>query len=189
MKRTVQCFVVSCRPLITAAVLLAMIVGCGPTRKEYAINEALLIDQTRVLENQLYRAHFQIQRLEEENKQLRTRLEAKGEKLDDLPKTAPFDPIPESVVPQVTQNSRPIQAVGNNRFAMNRNAGNAQAATGTQNRVVRTAQAPTRNQAVRTAQTPAQVPTQRGANLAGQKANGAQTATGPNAVTAEPLAP
>lgn len=71
------------------AVLFLAVVGCGPTRKEYAINEALLIDQTRMLENQLYRAHFQIQRLEGENKRLRARLEAKGEKVE--PETAPFE--------------------------------------------------------------------------------------------------
>ena len=70
------------------------VVGCGPTRKEYAINEALLIDQTRALEDRLYRAHFQIQRLERENKELRERLEAKGEKVesDKSQKSAvPFD--------------------------------------------------------------------------------------------------
>lgn len=52
--------------------------GCGPTRKEYAINEALLIDQTRTLEDQLYCAHFQIQRLETENQLLREKLEGKS---------------------------------------------------------------------------------------------------------------
>lgn len=189
-------FVVSLSPWLLLAAVLSIAAGCGPTRKEYAINEALLVDQTRVLENQLYRAHFQIQRLEEENKQLRSRLEAKGEKLDDLPKTAPFDPIPESRVPQVTQNSRPIQATGNNRFAMNRgagNAGNIQAAPAAQNRVAKTALAPARNQVVKTASAPTQVPTQapaqRGTSVAGQRANSVKTATRPNAVTPQPLTP
>lgn len=80
-----------------AVVLTVLAVGCGPTRKEYAINEALLVDQTRTLEDQLYRAHFQIQRLESENGHLRERLAAKGEDVD--PESAspassavPFEP-------------------------------------------------------------------------------------------------
>jgi len=76
---------------VCLAVLVLTAAGCGPTRKEYAINEALLIDQTRILENQLYSAHFQIQKLEQENKQLRARLEAKGEKADDIPQVELYD--------------------------------------------------------------------------------------------------
>ena len=57
---------------------LAFLIGCGPTRKEYAINEALLVDQTRMLEDQLYRAHFEIQYLQDENASLRRRLGESG---------------------------------------------------------------------------------------------------------------
>ena len=70
----------------TAFFFLTLMVGCGPTRKEYAINEALLIDQTRMLEDQLYRAHFEIQNLQDENARLRRRL---GE-----PEKAKESPVP-----------------------------------------------------------------------------------------------
>lgn len=53
---------------------LLFLIGCGPTRKEYAINEALLVDQTRMLEDQLYRSYFEVQRLRDENAHLRERL-------------------------------------------------------------------------------------------------------------------
>ena len=72
--------------------LVVLTAGCGPTKKEYAINEALLIDQTRMLENQLYRAHFQVQRLEQENKRLRAQLEAKGIKAE-TPSSVPLDNV------------------------------------------------------------------------------------------------
>ena len=73
-------------PACTAFLFLILMVGCGPTRKEYAINEALLIDQTRMLEDQLYRAHFEIQNLQDENARLRRRL---GE-----PEKAKASPVP-----------------------------------------------------------------------------------------------
>lgn len=173
MKRTVRFSVSMFSRPIFAALVLTILAGCGPSRKEYAINEALLVDQTRVLENQLYRAHFQIQRLEGENKQLRARLEAKGEKLDDLPKTAPFDPVPEMNVPQTTQNARPINAVGNNRFAMKRNAAGAQTVPQKSSRVVRTAQAPART----------------ASGAATQRQNPANATNRVNAVKAQPLTP
>lgn len=74
MRTTVSTSVMLLLLLLTAA-------GCGPTRKEYAINEALLIDQTRILENQLYSAQFRIQQLERENERLRQQLEGKEEPL------------------------------------------------------------------------------------------------------------
>ena len=73
-------------PACTAFLFLILMVGCGPTRKEYAINEALLIDQTRMHEDQLYRAHFEIQNLQDENARLRRRL---GE-----PEKAKESPVP-----------------------------------------------------------------------------------------------
>lgn len=78
--------------LSTTALLLLLVlsvVGCGPTRKEYAINEALLIDQTRVLENQLYSAQFRIQQLERENRKLRAQLEEKQSPLTAKEKSQP----------------------------------------------------------------------------------------------------
>ena len=77
-----------CTLLFVFAASLAA--GCGPTKKEYAINEALLVDQTRMLENQLYRAHFQVQRLEQENKRLRAQLESKGIKVE-TPEAVPLN--------------------------------------------------------------------------------------------------
>ena len=58
-------------PVLFSLILFS---GCGPTRKEYAINEALLIDQTRMLEDQLYRSHFEIQHLLDENARLKEKL-------------------------------------------------------------------------------------------------------------------
>ena len=75
-------------PACTAFLFLILLIGCGPTRKEYAINEALLIDQTRMLEDQLYRAHFEIQHLQDENASLRRRL-GEPEKTETSP--VPFD--------------------------------------------------------------------------------------------------
>ncbi len=75
-------------PACTAFLFLILLIGCGPTRKEYAINEALLIDQTRMLEDQLYRAHFEIQHLQDENASLRRRL-GEPEKAETSP--VPFD--------------------------------------------------------------------------------------------------
>lgn len=75
-----------CISICALLFLAALLAGCGPTRKEYAINEALLIDQTRMLEDQLYRAHFQIQTLQDENSILREKL---GEKPKDEGKKSP----------------------------------------------------------------------------------------------------
>ncbi len=83
----------------TAFFCLVFAVGCGPTRKEYAINEALLIDQTRMLEDQLYRAHFEIQHLQDENAALRRRL-GEPEKTETGP--VPFDQ--KSAAPAPEQN-------------------------------------------------------------------------------------
>ena len=81
----------------TAFLILAFAAGCGPTRKEYAINEALLIDQTRMLEDQLYRAHFEIQHLQDENASLRRRL-GEPEKTETGP--VPFDQKSASPAPE-----------------------------------------------------------------------------------------
>ncbi len=81
--------------LTLAFMTLPFLTGCGPTRKEYAINEALLIDQTRVLEDQLYRAYFQVQQLEYENARLRERLAAHGEEVERKESTSPqASPVP-----------------------------------------------------------------------------------------------
>lgn len=69
---------------------LLLLSGCGPTRKEYAINEALLIDQTRMLEDRLYRAHFEIQHLQDENAGLRRRL-GEPERKPEAGSPVPFD--------------------------------------------------------------------------------------------------
>lgn len=71
--------------------VFAFLIGCGPTRKEYAINEALLIDQTRMLEDQLYRAHFEIQALQDENCILRERLGTPQKKPEQTASAVPFD--------------------------------------------------------------------------------------------------
>ncbi|MBQ3387612.1 MAG: hypothetical protein IJG60_00185 [Thermoguttaceae bacterium] len=78
-------------PVCAVFFLVAFLVGCGPTRKEYAINEALLIDQTRMLEDQLYRAHFQIQTLQDENSILRERLGEKPKKEKEQEPPVKFD--------------------------------------------------------------------------------------------------
>ncbi|MDO5554714.1 MAG: hypothetical protein Q4G68_13225 [Planctomycetia bacterium] len=54
--------------------LISMFAGCGPSRKQYAINEALLIDQTRILENEVYRTRYQLQKCLDENERLRQEL-------------------------------------------------------------------------------------------------------------------
>ena len=102
MKKTLPASVLLLLLLLTAA-------GCGPTRKEYAINEALLIDQTRILENQLYSAQFRIQQLERENERLRQQLEGKEEPLSakkrgtasrgDTARVVPIAPQPLDEVP------------------------------------------------------------------------------------------
>ncbi|MBO7678256.1 MAG: hypothetical protein J6S75_01160 [Thermoguttaceae bacterium] len=102
MKKTLPASVLLLLLLLTAA-------GCGPTRKEYAINEALLIDQTRILENQLYSAQFRIQQLERENERLRRQLEGKEEPLSakkrgtasrgDTARVVPIAPQPLDEVP------------------------------------------------------------------------------------------
>lgn len=79
-----------CISICAVLFLVAFLAGCGPTRKEYAINEALLIDQTRMLEDQLYRAHFQIQTLQDENNLLREKLGGK-QKDADQKSPVPFD--------------------------------------------------------------------------------------------------
>ena len=84
-------------PACTAFLFLILLIGCGPTRKEYAINEALLIDQTRMLEDQLYRAHFEIQHLQDENASLRRRL-GEPEKAETSP--VPFDQKNSEPAPQ-----------------------------------------------------------------------------------------
>ena len=114
MKKTLPASVLLLLLLLTAA-------GCGPTRKEYAINEALLIDQTRILENQLYSAQFRIQQLERENEQLRRQLEGKEEPLSakkrtasrsDTARTVPIAPQPLDEVParEVAQRGAPAAA-------------------------------------------------------------------------------
>lgn len=71
--------------------VFAFLIGCGPTRKEYAINEALLIDQTRMLEDQLYRAHFEIQALQDENCILREQLCKSPKKSEQAMSAVPID--------------------------------------------------------------------------------------------------
>jgi len=106
----------------TAFFCLVFAVGCGPTRKEYAINEAMLIDQTRILENQLYSAQFRIQQLERENERLRRQLEGKEEPLSakkrgsasrgDTARVVPIAPQPLDEVParEVANSGAPAPA-------------------------------------------------------------------------------
>ncbi len=54
--------------------ILIFSVGCGPTRRQYAINEALLIDQTRILEDEIYRTRSELERCLQENRQLQAKL-------------------------------------------------------------------------------------------------------------------
>lgn len=120
------------------SLILFTAVGCGPSRKEYAINEALLVDQTRVLEDQLYRAHFQIQRLEDENKRLRQRIEAKGEKADpsenksksdgkssDASSGVPFEQVGEMEVPYSYRRPAPYPNQDVRSFQTARTAGSS----------------------------------------------------------------
>ncbi len=99
-----KCFVLSV--FLTLSLGLFALVGCGPTRKEYAINEALLMDQTRVLEDQLYRAHYQIQTLERENEDLR----AQVERLKKTPSEKELFPMTTSAQPAETK-TRPLPTV------------------------------------------------------------------------------
>ena len=57
--------------LVALLPLVLLCCGCGPSKKQYAINEALLIDQTRILEDEIYRMRFEVQQLKTENDRLR----------------------------------------------------------------------------------------------------------------------
>ncbi|MDD3586987.1 MAG: hypothetical protein PHQ75_07365 [Thermoguttaceae bacterium] len=48
--------------------------GCGTSKRQYAINEALLIDQTRLLENEIYKTRYQMQKVLDENARLKEEL-------------------------------------------------------------------------------------------------------------------
>lgn len=92
-----------------------VVTGCGPSKKQYAINEALLIDQTRLLENEVYKTRYQLQKVMDENARLKEDLgitEASGKNSLGFPAekkrpvrneagqgTVPFDP------PMVNPNS------------------------------------------------------------------------------------
>lgn len=87
--------------------------GCGPSRRQYAINEALLIDQTRLLENEVYRARYQLEKALEENEQLRSELgNNAGRKKLSIPnlhkKAKPVAPAPPENISRKDQNI-PIQ--------------------------------------------------------------------------------
>lgn len=73
-----NCFAMIERNLPFVLILLILIVvgssGCGPTKKQYAINEALLMDQTRLLENEIYKTRFALQQTLRENEILRNEL-------------------------------------------------------------------------------------------------------------------
>lgn len=73
-----NCFAIIERKLPFTLILLILTVlgtsGCGPTKKQYAINEALLIDQTRILENEIYKTRFALQQTLRENEILRNEL-------------------------------------------------------------------------------------------------------------------
>lgn len=67
------------RMFIVAVMIFGTIVGCTPSKKQYQINEALLIDQTRVLENEVYRTRFLLKKCLEENERLRQELGGSNE--------------------------------------------------------------------------------------------------------------
>ncbi|MDO4587398.1 MAG: hypothetical protein Q4C95_08880 [Planctomycetia bacterium] len=67
------------RMFIVAVIIFGTIVGCTPSKKQYQINEALLIDQTRVLENEVYRTRFLLKKCLEENERLRQELGGSNE--------------------------------------------------------------------------------------------------------------
>ncbi|MDO5580689.1 MAG: hypothetical protein Q4G69_06110 [Planctomycetia bacterium] len=87
--------------------------GCGPSRRQYAINEALLIDQTRLLENEVYRTRYQLDKALEENEQLRSELgSGAGRKKLSTPnldrKSKPVAPAPPENI-SLQEKETPIQ--------------------------------------------------------------------------------
>ncbi|MDO5565953.1 MAG: hypothetical protein Q4G59_04790 [Planctomycetia bacterium] len=59
---------------LIVVVSLLVLSGCGTSRRQYAINEALLIDQTRLLENEIYKTRYQLQKVMDENARLKEEL-------------------------------------------------------------------------------------------------------------------
>ncbi len=81
----------SARTLVfsSAVVALACLSAIGCTsRKQYAINEAILIGERRQLEDEIYRAKFELRDALRENEQLRRELSGKQDSTSSIPQTS-----------------------------------------------------------------------------------------------------
>ena len=58
--------------------VVATALGGCTSRRQYAINESILISERRQLENEIYRVQFELRDALEENEQLRAKLEEEG---------------------------------------------------------------------------------------------------------------
>ncbi len=104
-------------PLFLLVLILAAgAIGCGPSKKQYAINEALLMDQTRLLENEVYQTRFALQQTMRENEILRKELlDLKGGSNDPEPtrnKTARR--VPSDVLPMTARTDRNVEELPQN---------------------------------------------------------------------------
>jgi len=146
--KTYQHTIIQKLTLVLAGLLILFGSGCGTTRKQYAINEAILISERRQLEDEIYRMRFMLKEYESENQRLRDQLQSNadssqktendGRRLPPFQKTGPLNvtgnpvilsterDVAENVPQEVLPDSilRPVASGRASAAGSNRSAGN-----------------------------------------------------------------